>query len=223
MVENRETWTTNYQIDLVNVENFETIDIINYGQNYSDSGVLTEVKNTNRYVFLVGDTNGKIVDLLEQTILASFEIKIKEASYFDEEHILITDSKDKMYLVDITKSFELVNEIPSESNDHILNLAWKTSQDYSTMTISDNGKVVYTGNDDHVDIPLVEGQHTILMAVNDGQGKTSQRTYEVNVAPQARNYVPLIISISVLVVLSFLLGIYQKISINNKFKKEAAK
>lgn len=222
-VENRETWTTNYQIDLVNVENFETIDIINYGQNYSDSGVLTEVKNTNRYVFLVGDTNGKIVDLLEQTILASFEIKIKEASYFDEEHILITDSKDKMYLVDITKSFELVNEIPSESNDHILNLAWKTSQDYSTMTISDNGKVVYTGNDDHVDIPLVEGQHTILMAVNDGQGKTSQRTYEVNVAPQARNYVPLIISISVLVVLSFLLGIYQKISINNKFKKEAAK
>ena len=59
--------------------------------------------------------------------------------------------------------------------------------------------------------------------MSDGQGKTYQETYKITVSEQPVNIYWMFAVAAVLLIASFMLGRYQKIAVNRKYRKEASK
>ena len=156
-------------------------------------------------------------------MLASFRVAAKKGYQFDENTILIANESDVLYRLDTRNCFTLTEPIPETTDNYMLHLAWQDSQDYSVMTIYDNGTAVYSGSDSETDIKLVEGEHDIVLSMSDGQGKTYQETYKITVSEQPVNIYWMFAVAAVLLIASFMLGRYQKIAVNRKYRKEASK
>lgn len=204
-----------------NFENEETVPLVR--NNDGSLGTLRSIENSNGYALLTLQDSISIVDLKNKSMLAKYAVTAKSGYQFDENTILVVNNEDVLYKLDTQNSFTVTSEVPATTDNYILHLSWEDSQDYSVMTIYDNDRAVYSGSDKEADIKLIQGDHRIMLSMNDGQGKSYQETYNVTVAPQPVNYIWMIAVAIVLVIIAFMLGRYQKIAINRKYRKEASK
>ena len=104
----------------------------------------------------------------------------------------------------------------------MLNISWKPAQDYSIMTIKDNGTVVYSGADTSASIPLIQGDHEIDLSMDDGQGKVYKELHSIAIDQQKNFPVLPAVLTAVLLIASLFFGIFRKTRIAARFK-EAAK
>ena len=187
------------------------------------AGTIRKVNGSDEYFLIVSEASSGIVDINSLQMLANYDISIKNASRLSDE-IVLAESKDGLlYRLSTVKSFEVTSEIPEETDSSQLHLSWKSIQDYSVMTITDNGTVVYSGEDSQAVIQLMEGEHTIMLSMNDGVGKTCSESHAVTVGHQPKNVTGVLAGAIAALILAFLGGIFQKIMIRSKFKKEVAK
>ena len=164
----------------------------------------------------------RIFDLTKNREIMGYSINVTGMSVGKDDQLLGLKDK-KLYALDTKPSFTLNREIPSFSENNTIHLGWDNVQDYSVMTVYDNGNVVYKGSDNECDIKLLEGNHNIRMSMNDGQGKIYSETYDIEIAQQPKSYVVAAVIAAISLILSILLGIFQKIRINRKFRKGAGK
>lgn len=164
----------------------------------------------------------RIFDLTKNREIMGYSINVTGMSVGKDDQLLGLKDK-KLYALDTKPSFTLNREIPSFSENNTIHLGWNNVQDYSVMTVYDNGNVVYKGSDNECDIKLLEGNHNIRMSMNDGQGKIYSETCDIEIAQQPKSYVVAAVIAAISLILSILLGIFQKIRINRKFRKGAGK
>ena len=220
----REVFTMRNYIVMYAMDDLENEYKISYTANENEGpGLLRSVDNSEGIALLTGNASTSIIDLKNKAMLASFKVAAKKGYQFDENTILIANESDVLYRLDTRNCFTLTEPIPETTDNYMLHLAWQDSQDYSVMTIYDNGTAVYSGSDSETDIKLVEGEHDIVLSMSDGQGKTYQETYKITVSEQPVNIYWMFAVAAVLLIASFMLGRYQKIAVNRKYRKEASK
>ena len=229
-------YCTNYNNDdydmitsifIISGADFSTYDEIVIGKNNYDENIssLMEIKNSTNLVAILSEgqsTRVKLYDLSKGGELASFDGNLSDLCVGKDGRMLAVKDK-KLYTLNIEPSFTVTSEIPQSTDNYVLPLSWDTLQDYSVMTVSDNGTVVYRGQDSSYQLKLMEGNHTVKLSMNDGQGKIYSESYDVTVEPQEKNFVLPAVITGVTVILSILLGIFQKWKINNRFKKGGKK
>ena len=164
----------------------------------------------------------RIFDMNSNREVMGYNIILSALSVGPNDQLLGIKEK-KLYSLDTKPSFSLTRQIPEASENNTVHLAWDTVQDYSVMTVYDNGQIVYRGSDNECDVKLLEGSHSIRMSMNDGQGKVYSETHNIEIAQQPKNYVTGAVVAGVSLILSFLLGIFQKIRVNRRFRKGAGK
>ncbi|MBR0385551.1 MAG: VCBS repeat-containing protein, partial [Erysipelotrichaceae bacterium] len=147
MTYNEETWEPSSYIELVESAEYNVVNQIVYSNDQEDiynSGLIT-VDNSERFVFITTETNCTLIDLDGQKILATYAIGPASARQFGDERILIVGADSQLYYLDTKPSFDLISEIPESIDDYRLKLQWQPRQNYSVMTIIDNGSTVYVG------------------------------------------------------------------------------
>ena len=188
---------------------FEELDSIRLNYDFA-YGELKRIQNSEQYIALITDQKLSIVDIAAKKVLATFDIKIDSAMQQEEGSVIVSASDGNLYRLNLEKSFELLSELPEESDDYTVNIAWKSLQDLSVMTIRDNNNTVYSGNDGQYDLKLLSGKHDIQLSMNDGQGKTYSENYTVEVAPQTANYTWVAAVLGVMFILALFFGIIRK-------------
>ena len=198
--------------------------VISINDYESGYGTLIPVSGTEGRCALVNPNNKttKIFDLKKQREIMGYSMEVSSLSSISDNQLLALKDK-KLYALDTKPSFSLNKEVPETSDNYKVELSWDTVQDYSVMTIYDNGNVVYKGSDNSCNIRLMEGKHTIRMSMDDGQGKIYSESRDVEITPQPKNYTIAAIFAAVSLLLAFLLGIFQKIRIRRAFRKEVAR
>lgn len=178
------------------------------------------------------DGDGKLMALCDSRTSSTRVLDLKKGSEVAEYGSTFTNMwaigsdllagrtvNDQIYVMDMEKSFDLTSEVPHSTDDHVLHLSWKPLMSYSLMKVYDNGDVVYVGKQLETDIELMEGDHTITLAMNDGQGKSYMESYNITVNKQKRNHViPVAVSVACLAA-ALLFGIGQKIIFKRKFRE----
>ena len=218
------TYRQKYYIVLLDAADLTQETQISYNADINEGlGSLRNIENSDGYALMSTSSSSSIIDLKNKTMLATYKVSAKSGYQFDENTLLVVNDSDVLYRLDTRNSFVMSEPVPEKTDNYRLHLAWQGSQDNSIMTIYDNGTVVYSGADSQADISLIEGDHEIILSMSDGQGKTYQETYKVTLSEQPVNVYWVIAVAAVLLVLSFLLGRYQKIVINRKYRKEASK
>ncbi len=185
-------------------------------------GTVYNVANSDRYFIMGSESEASVVDMKTSSILATYDLKIKKAYQFGENMIFAEAEDGQLYSLDTQKSFTLTSQVPETTADYQQTFSWDGIQDYSIMTITDNGSVVYNGQDSQATISFVEGDHNIVLSMNDGLGKTYKETYRMTVEPQPASYVTEFVIAAVLLLVALIFGVFQKIWFNRKFKKEVS-
>ncbi|MBO4862707.1 MAG: hypothetical protein J5535_07410, partial [Firmicutes bacterium] len=163
-----------------------------------------------------------LLDLSEQKLVADYSVSANNAIQIDKD-IVVTTPAGELLKLSLDKSFTLNDAVPEQAGGHILDLSWTPAQEYSIMTITDNGTVVYLGSDTSASIPLMQGEHEISLSMNDGQGKTYSELYRVSVGEQKSFPVLPAVLTGVLLIACLFFGIFRKARIAGLFKKEAAR
>ena len=220
----REAREQKFYISMWSGENFENEDTIPVTVDSNGMmGILHAIENSDGYAIMTSQDSTTVIDMRKKASLAKYSVTAKSGYQFDDNTILVVNNEDVLYKLDTQNSFTVTSEVPETTDNYILHLSWEDTQDYSIMTIYDNDRAVYSGSDRETDIKLIQGEHRITLSMNDGQGKSCQETYTVNVAKQPANYIWIAVAVAVLLISGFMLGRYQKIAINRKYRKEASK
>ena len=221
-----EDWQWVSAIRVVSGADYQTIsDTVTSINDYeSGYGNLLPVEGIEGRCALVNSNNKttKIFDLIRQREIMGYSIEVSSISSGSENQLLAVKDK-KLYSLDTKPSFSLNTELPEITDNYKVELSWDNVQDYSVMTVYDNGNVVYKGSDNSCSIRLMEGKHSIRMSMDDGQGKIYSETRDMEVTPQPKNYTVAAIFAAVSLLLALLLGIFHKIRIRSAFRKEVAR
>ena len=182
---------------------------------------LMKVDGSDRYAAVMSQSDLSLLDLSEQKFVASYKISAKNAMQIADD-IVVTTPAGELLKLNKDKSFEMDQPLPDASADHVLNISWKPAQDYSIMTIKDNGTVVYKGEETSASIPLIQGGHELDFSMDDGQGKVYKEHHSITIEDQHTFPVLPAVLAAVLLAASLFFGILRKARISARFK-EAAK
>ena len=195
----------------------DTFDISCAGDGYSE-GDLLKVDGSDRYAAVLSAVKLSLLDLSELKLLADYSVSAKSALQINND-IVVTTPSGELLKLNMDKSFTLKEQIPEQSEDHILELSWTPAQEYSIMTIKDNGTTVYLGSGTDASIPLMQGEHDISLSMNDGQGKTYSELHHINISEQKSFPVLPAVLTGVLLIACLFFGILRKARIAGTFKE----
>jgi len=215
-----ETFTSNKMLISLSGKTFEKISETDLGGRLDVYTVLP-VENSSRYLALTGDASTAIIDMEEKKLLAQFASSSSFAMMLENGELLTGDKNGELYTLNLNKSFDLSSSIPEETDNYILDLSWKALQDNSIMTIYDNNSAVYSGNGESASIKLLQGEHSITLAMNDGQGKTYSEMYDVTVTPQHTSYVWLAVIAGAALLACIFFGAARRARIAGLFRRAA--
>ena len=71
-----------------------------------------------------------LVDAHTRREIASYEIDPKTVFMGGDRELLVSDSDNQLYRLDTSKSFELLNEVPEETQDSTITFRWKPLQKF---------------------------------------------------------------------------------------------
>ena len=187
------------------------------GEGFSD-GTLLKVDGSDRYAAVLSADKLSLLDLSEQKLRADYSVSAKSALQINND-IVVTTPSGELLKLNMDKGFTLKDQIPEQSEDHMLELSWTPAQEYSIMTIKDNGTTVYLGSGTDASIPLMQGEHEISLSMNDGQGKTYSELHHISVSEQKSFPVLPAVLTGVLLTACLFFGIFRKARIAGTFKE----
>ncbi len=214
-----ETYMPLKKLIIIGTASFEVVSEVKLGagDGYSE-GDLLKVEGSDRYAAVLSVDKLSLLDLSEQKLLADYSVSAKSALQINND-IVVTTPSGELLKLNMDKSFTLKEQIPEQSEDHILELSWTPAQEYSIMTIKDNGTTVYLGSETSVSIPLMQGEHEISLSMNDGQGKTYSELHHINISEQKSFPVLPAVLTGVLLIACLFFGILRKARIAGTFKE----
>lgn len=219
-----ETWEQINSIFVYDPLTYTLIQNVEYSKSSSgyDNGVVS-VKNSDKYFIVMKAQSCSLFDMEQQTIIAEYKVNGESYTILGNGTLLVSDANKNIYMLDTQKSFEVTNDIPSQSDEHIIHFSWQSSQPYSTMNIYDNGTLVGSTTDDNYDLSLTEGDHNIVLSFDDGLGKISKENYSINISEQKSHSQYLIVVASILLVVAVIANMARKYYINKKGKEALGK
>ena len=146
-------------------------------QVYSDTK-LVPIKGVNKTIVQV-ENKSLIFDYTTGQSMATFNQLIEDARISNADKIIGSDDKLRLFLFDDHPDFVL-NEVGQKVKGKTLELSWTSESDGRMEVFNQNEKIATTSKDS-IRIPLVKGKQVIKLAYDDGQGKTTNQSIEVNV------------------------------------------
>ncbi len=217
-------WSLTEALCVYDGQTYEYIEevVLNTNTDYSSGGVAT-VDNTDKYLVIKYSDNFQLFDMSQKMNIAQYSLNGSKFILLNDQTLLMSDDSKNIYLLDIQKSFEVTSDIPSDSDEHILHLSWNNQQEYSTMSIYDNGNLVDSTTGNEYDIKLTEGSHTITLSLDDGQGKKAKESYSININEQKNKDYYLLPIAGVLLIGSLAVNLTRKMYITKKGKEGLSK
>ena len=172
---NYDTYDLEYWINVVDGKTLETLKQIRiYLDN--DQFDLIGIHNSHKVIYKNLDKS-VIFDLdLEQEI-ASYNSLIKNATELENEKMLVERQDGQIGIFAYQCDFTL-------DEPHIqggtMKVNWQSDQQ-GKMTIEEHGETILTTSQNQVEFNLTEGSHTLLFTYDDGHGKTTTKTIDVEV------------------------------------------
>lgn len=169
------TYDLEYLINVVDGKTLESLKQIRVYLN-NDQCELTSIANSHKVIFNNLDKS-VIFDLdLEQEI-ASYNNLIKSATELENEKLFIEKQDGQIGIFAYQCDFTL--DEPHLQGGTI-KIHWQSDQQ-GKMTIEEHGETLLTTSQNQVEFRLTEGSHTLLFNYDDGHGKTTTKTIDVDV------------------------------------------
>ncbi len=237
----QQNWSTNIYLEIFDAKTMESIKKILLGVNDYNMlyASLANVVGSDRYLIITDSEKTKLIDSQTEEIIATFNKPFKQSFYISEQDMLAALENGTLYKLSYQRSFTANVSINGSDYQPLtggsdltasqtmtgnkLYLNWTALQQYSVMTVKDNGNKVYQGEGSELVLPLVEGTHTIEMSMDDGQGKTSTVTFTLTVEHQSSNAgIILAGAAAVILVAAVWLSINRKVSLRKKAGADAS-
>ena len=198
--------------------NYETLEVISLTQGYGSAPKVMPLENSDRYYVLNFSDRIDLLDLEAMEMIASYGLSGNRFILLDADHMAVLGSG--IYRASIFPGFELESSVPAFTRDDHIDLKWQADDDYGVMVITDNGNTVYSGSADEYTLYLLEGDHNIGFTYQDSYGKSTTRTFSINVSGHKAGYLGVILLMIALAALGLFFNLQRKIRIRSYGRKE---
>lgn len=183
------------------------------GLNYT---AMIPVENQAKIIYYDGQENGysQIFDYKAKELLAGHRMEVAYARGLQDGQIQVQTVSQQIFSIRDDQDFklDLKNNAKIQGN---LNCTYE-SQKFGVMEVYDQGKLVLKTTDKTLAMKLLPGKHTLTFSYDDGHGKITHQTRQIEVRKSSMlRYAILLISL-VLVVLGGLYPFYPKFKLVKK-------
>ena len=206
---NEQTYRENTFLFIANMSTYEIFEkqpIITDSTQYgglSDYSLIT-LKDTSKLVYY-NENKSIIYDYQNKEVLATYQMKIAKARMLEPDLLKVVDLEQSLYQLDLTKDFTLTNLENQQILPNQYTFKWETSKN-GVMNISIDGNKVASCTNGMFKTTLLEGNHTITFAYDNGYGKVVNQSVGVKVKKQ-KTVKMVMILLGVISILGFV-GIY---------------
>lgn len=218
--------------DYSNSENYAKFRIL-------DGKSLKELKmcsldNFNLYDFIVIPVQGQskiivkdsaynqIYDYKNEVLVAGCQLDVNSARGLKDGRILIENSAGQLYAFNDQCDFKLVDFDQDKYRSGNITVKYQ-SEKSGMISVYDQGRLVAISTDQKVDLKLLQGKHQLVFSYNDGQGKITHITKQVEVSKSSLIKYLIILFSLIIVLMSVLIVIYPKYRLEKKAGVKYAK
>lgn len=204
-------------LDGKNLEELKTCSLDN--TDLYDSTIIP-VRGQNKII--IKDSNhNQIYDYKDEVLVAGCQIDVKSASSLADGRILIEGNDRQLYAFNDQCDFKLVD---FEEKYHSGNITIKYQSEKSgIISVYDQGVLIATSTKPEVDLKLLEGKHRLVFSYDDGQGKITHITKQIEVNKSSFIKYLIILFSVVIILIGALLVVYPKYRLEKKAGAKYAK
>lgn len=163
---------------IVSGSDFTTIQEQVIENSYIDSnGFTVDSKQGKLYYKFDGKTKSYSLTNLEP--IATFALNIKNIIGINENSSYVEDEQGNMFIVDDSIDFH-VDDVKINNKQGKFNITW-TSEKAGIMSVYDQGNFVASTANNTVEFKVLDGDHTITLSYDDGNGKTTYSVIYANI------------------------------------------
>lgn len=145
---------------------------------YSDS-IIVPVLGQNK-IIIKGNENNQIYDYKNEVLVAGCNIEAVNARTLNNGQILIESNDGQLYAFDDRCDFKLVDFKQEKFNSGDITIKYQ-SEKSGMMSVYDQGSLIATSTEEKIDLKLLEGKHRLVFSYDDGQGKVTHITKQIEV------------------------------------------
>lgn len=151
-------------------------------------------------VLAKGVDYNQIYDYQDEVLVAGCSIEANKARVLKDGRILIENNSGELYAFDDQVDFELVGFDKDKYSSGDITIKYQSDKS-GMISVYDHGVLIGSSTDQEVDIKLLQGKHRLVFSYDDGQGKVTHITRQIEVSKSSLiKY--LIILLSLIIVLA---------------------
>lgn len=198
------------ELKMCNLDNFNLYDF-----------TVVPIQGQNKIIVKDSSCN-QIYDYKNEVLVAGCQIDASKARGLEDGRILIENSAGQLYAFNDQCDFKLVDF--DQDKYHSGNITVKYQSEKSGMiSVYDQGVLVATSTDQKVDLKLLQGKHRLVFSYDDGQGKITHITKQIEVSKSSLIKYLIILFSLIIVLMSILVVIYPKYRLEKKAGVKYAK
>lgn len=131
-------------------------------------------------IIIKGDDNNQIYDYKNEVLVAGCNIDAVNARTLNNGQILIENNDGQLYAFDDHCDFKLVDFEHEKFNSGDITIKYQ-SEKSGMMSVYDQGSLIATSTAEKIDLKLLAGKHRLVFSYDDGQGKVTHITKQIEV------------------------------------------
>lgn len=176
--------------------------------------VIVPVRGQNK-IIIKGNENNQIYDYENEVLVAGCNIAAINARGLNNGQILIEDNGKQLYAFNDQCDFKLVDFKQEKFDTGNITIKYQ-SEKSGMMSVYDQGSLIATSTEEKIDLKLLQGKHRLVFSYDDGQGKVTHITKEIQVNKSSiTKYIIILLSLMI-VLAGVLIVVYPKYRLEKK-------
>lgn len=208
------------KLRILDGKSLEELKICNMDNLKFSDFMLVPIQGQNK-IMIKGEYN-QIYDYNEEKLVAGCDIEAVRAQKLSDGRILIENALGWLYAFNDQCDFELIDFNQDKLSSGNINVKYE-SEKKGLMSVYDRGTLIAVSTEKEINLKLLEGKHKLVFSYNDGQGKITNITKQIEISKSSIiKYLVILVSL-LIVIASCLIIVYPKYRLEKKAGVKHAK
>lgn len=176
--------------------------------------IIVPVQGQNK-IIIKGNENNQIYDYENNELVAGCNVDAVKARKLNNNQILIENSSKQLYAFNDQCDFKLVDFKQEKFNSGNITIKYQ-SEKSGMMSVYDQGSLIATSTEEKIDLKLLEGKHRLVFSYDDGQGKVTHITKQIEVNKSSVIKYLVILLTLIIVLAGIFIVVYPKYHLEKK-------
>lgn len=176
--------------------------------------IIVPVQGQNK-IIIKGNENNQIYDYENEILVAGCNIDAVKARNLNNNQILIENNSKQLYAFNDQCDFKLIDFKQEKYSSGIITIQYQ-SEKAGMMSVYDRGSLIATSTKEKIDLKLLEGKHRLVFSYDDGQGKVTHITKQIEVEKSSIIKYLVILLTLIIILAGIMIVVYPKYRLEKK-------